>query len=94
MRRPDISPTRSTAALRLIDAELSAVTDALATGQAATIAQTAAALADAQRVFVLGAGRSGLALRMTGMRLMHLGLTVSRALPPVLGHGVGLCRYR
>jgi 6-phospho-3-hexuloisomerase len=38
------------------------------------------ALADlisgAERVFVLGAGRSGLALRMTAMRLMHLGLTV------------------
>ncbi|GAB3285655.1 6-phospho-3-hexuloisomerase [Kineosporia babensis] len=29
-----------------------------------------------ERVFVLGAGRSGLALRMTAMRLMHLGLTV------------------
>jgi len=28
----------------------------------------------AERVFVHGAGRSGLALRMTAMRLMHLGL--------------------
>ncbi|WP_345033365.1 6-phospho-3-hexuloisomerase [Arthrobacter methylotrophus] len=28
------------------------------------------------RVFVAGAGRSGLVLRMAGMRLMHLGLTV------------------
>ncbi|MCJ1712761.1 6-phospho-3-hexuloisomerase [Curtobacterium sp. VKM Ac-2922] len=33
-------------------------------------------LADADRVFVHGAGRSGLALRMTAMRLMHLGLQV------------------
>jgi 6-phospho-3-hexuloisomerase len=33
-------------------------------------------LADADRVFVVGAGRSGLALRMTAMRLMHLGLDV------------------
>lgn len=33
-------------------------------------------LADAERVFVVGAGRSGLALRMTAMRLMHLGLEV------------------
>ncbi|MCU1478442.1 MAG: 3-hexulose-6-phosphate isomerase, partial [Subtercola sp.] len=33
-------------------------------------------ISSAQRVFVLGAGRSGLALRMTAMRLMHLGLTV------------------
>lgn len=33
-------------------------------------------LAGADRVFVHGAGRSGLALRMTAMRLMHLGLDV------------------
>ncbi len=33
-------------------------------------------LASAEHVFVYGAGRSGLALRMTAMRLMHLGLTV------------------
>ncbi|WZH37306.1 MAG: 6-phospho-3-hexuloisomerase [Microbacterium enclense] len=33
-------------------------------------------LTGGERVFVLGAGRSGLALRMTAMRLMHLGLDV------------------
>ena len=33
-------------------------------------------LRDAPRVFVLGAGRSGLALGMVAMRLMHLGLVV------------------
>ncbi|KQS10039.1 6-phospho-3-hexuloisomerase [Curtobacterium sp. MCLR17_007] len=33
-------------------------------------------LGSAARVFVHGAGRSGLALRMTAMRLMHLGLQV------------------
>lgn len=33
-------------------------------------------LSSAARVFVHGAGRSGLALRMTAMRLMHLGLQV------------------
>lgn len=33
-------------------------------------------LSGAERVFVHGAGRSGLALRMTAMRLMHLGLDV------------------
>ncbi|MFB2585758.1 6-phospho-3-hexuloisomerase [Herbiconiux liukaitaii] len=33
-------------------------------------------IAGADRVFVLGAGRSGLALGMTAMRLMHLGLDV------------------
>lgn len=36
----------------------------------------AANVTGANRVFVVGAGRSGLALRMTAMRLMHLGLTV------------------
>jgi 6-phospho-3-hexuloisomerase len=30
----------------------------------------------AKRVFVVGAGRTGLALKATAMRLMHLGLTV------------------
>jgi 6-phospho-3-hexuloisomerase len=33
-------------------------------------------IGSAERVFLLGAGRSGLALQMTAMRLMHLGLTV------------------
>jgi len=34
------------------------------------------ALLDAPRIFVYGAGRSGLALKMVAMRLMHLGLAV------------------
>jgi 6-phospho-3-hexuloisomerase len=38
--------------------------------------QAAAMLASADRVFVAGAGRSGLVLRMAAMRLMHLGLVV------------------
>jgi 6-phospho-3-hexuloisomerase len=33
-------------------------------------------IAQAERVFVIGAGRSGLSLRSAAMRLMHLGLTV------------------
>ncbi|CAN7381438.1 SIS domain-containing protein [Microbacterium foliorum] len=47
-------------------------------------------LTSAPRVFVLGAGRSGLALRMTAMRLMHLGLTVHVAgdtTTPAIGTG-------
>lgn len=40
------------------------------------LARTAALLVDAERVFVHGAGRSGLGLQMTAMRLMHLGLDV------------------
>jgi 6-phospho-3-hexuloisomerase len=45
-------------------------------GTAVALDDAAAALRHARRVFVLGAGRSGLALKMTAMRLMHLGLEV------------------
>ncbi|GAA3628319.1 SIS domain-containing protein [Kineosporia mesophila] len=47
-------------------------------------------LHDADRVFVHGAGRSGLALRMTAMRLMHLGLVVhvvGEVTAPAIGKG-------
>jgi 6-phospho-3-hexuloisomerase len=40
------------------------------------VAALAALLHQTDRVFVAGAGRSGLVLRMAAMRLMHLGLTV------------------
>ena len=40
------------------------------------IAAATMALLGAARIFVTGAGRSGLAVRMVAMRLMHLGLTV------------------
>lgn len=67
-------------ALSLIRDELDtlverAVTDASET-DADPFEALADLLADADRVFVVGAGRSGLALRMTAMRLMHLGLEV------------------
>lgn len=44
----------------------------------------------ARRVFVMGAGRSGLVLKMTAMRLMHLGLVVHVAgevTAPAIGPG-------
>lgn len=44
----------------------------------------------ADRVFVVGAGRSGLVLRMAAMRLMHLGLTVhvvGESTTPAIGSG-------
>lgn len=44
----------------------------------------------AERVFVLGAGRSGIALQMTAMRLMHLGLdvhVVGDVTAPAIGPG-------
>ena len=65
-------------ALGLILAENTALADRLAAdaAAAASLDALAARIGAAQRVFVLGAGRSGLALRMTAMRLMHLGLDV------------------
>jgi 6-phospho-3-hexuloisomerase len=47
-------------------------------------------LLTARHVFVTGAGRSGLALRMTAMRLMHLGLSVhvvGEVTAPAIGEG-------
>ena len=62
-------------ALGLIFAENSRVVDELR-ASASSLEAAASLLAAAPRVFVLGAGRSGLALKMTAMRLMHLGLDV------------------
>ncbi|MFJ4266526.1 6-phospho-3-hexuloisomerase [Paenarthrobacter nicotinovorans] len=57
----------------LILDELSRVASGLDYGQLAGLAEKVSA---AERVFLAGAGRSGLVLRMAAMRLMHLGLTV------------------
>lgn len=43
---------------------------------AESLAQAGALMETASRVFVAGAGRSGLCMRALGMRLMHLGKTV------------------
>lgn len=64
----------------------------------ATLAQVSEAEIDhaqkmilaSRRVFVTGAGRSGLALKMAAMRLMHLGLTVyvaGEVTTPAIGEG-------
>ncbi|WP_370446274.1 6-phospho-3-hexuloisomerase [Cryobacterium sp. Y57] len=63
-------------ALGLIFDENSHVVSALRSASASSLDEAATALAAAPRIFVLGAGRSGLALKMTAMRLMHLGLDV------------------
>lgn len=64
--------------LTLIGEELSGVIERLSGDRDSiqTLDGLAECVARADRVFVVGAGRSGLALRMTAMRLMHLGLTV------------------
>jgi 6-phospho-3-hexuloisomerase len=67
--------------LLVIADELGSVVERLTSGDDAHADDSPAdALVDeiarARRVFLHGAGRSGLALRMTAMRLMHLGLDV------------------
>jgi 6-phospho-3-hexuloisomerase len=63
-----------------IDRNLSLVKDEISDTAAKINEQEMAVLAnhlsETGRVFVAGAGRSGLVLRMAAMRLMHLGLTV------------------
>jgi 6-phospho-3-hexuloisomerase len=80
-----VSPT-ATASLEVDDTagaialNLSLVRDEIADTVAKIDEQQLVVLAShvrlADRVFVAGAGRSGLVLRMAAMRLMHLGLTV------------------
>lgn len=48
----------------------------LAAVSASQLQAAAEAILAAPRIFTAGAGRSGLALKMAAMRLMHLGLTV------------------
>ncbi|WP_105567388.1 6-phospho-3-hexuloisomerase [Microbacterium halophytorum] len=62
--------------LGLVADELSGAIDRVAAEDPTALDRVADLVAESPRVFVLGAGRSGLALRMTAMRLMHLGLTV------------------
>jgi 6-phospho-3-hexuloisomerase len=74
-------------AITLIVGELRAVLGRLDAGELDRLAD---ALTDADRVFVHGSGRSGIALRMTAMRLMHLGLTVhvvGETTTPAIGAG-------
>lgn len=72
MTPPDVGIAAS---LARISGELTSVLDRLAAVPAG-LDDVLDVLAGADRVFVLGAGRSGLALQMTAMRLMHLGLDV------------------
>ena len=65
-----------TTALDSIYSELAATGAALSATNGDAFDRATDALGGARRVFTLGAGRSGIALNMTAMRLMHLGLTV------------------
>jgi 6-phospho-3-hexuloisomerase len=65
-----------TTALDSIYSELATTGAAISAANGDSLDAAADALRGARRVFTLGAGRSGIALNMTAMRLMHLGLTV------------------
>ncbi|MEJ1115746.1 6-phospho-3-hexuloisomerase [Paenarthrobacter sp. CCNWLY172] len=67
------TPAQAALNLSLIQGEIVSTTNAIDVGQLAVLAER---IRRAERVFLAGAGRSGLVLRMAAMRLMHLGLTV------------------
>jgi 6-phospho-3-hexuloisomerase len=71
-----VAPLGVTNALVAIAAENADIVIALGAAADSSLTDAALRIQQADRVFVLGAGRSGLALRMTAMRLMHLGLSV------------------
>jgi 6-phospho-3-hexuloisomerase len=76
--------------LSLIAEELDSVVEQFAAADDPAAEQLAELVSQARRVFVHGAGRSGLALRMTAMRLMHLGLevhVVGDATTPAIAEG-------
>ena len=77
-------------ALDLVRAEVDRAVRAVVDTDPDGLAAVADLLSGARRVFVHGAGRSGLALRMTAMRLMHLGLAVhvvGEVTAPAIGEG-------
>ncbi|WP_221586403.1 6-phospho-3-hexuloisomerase [Microbacterium sp. G2-8] len=70
------SQTEALTAVDRVSDEVRRALEDVAHTQEPSLAQLEEAVLSARRIFVLGAGRSGLALRMTAMRLMHLGLAV------------------
>lgn len=68
-----VTASAITSNLELVQDEIDATTERVNPQEVATLAGY---LDDADRIFIAGAGRSGLVLRMAGMRLMHLGRTV------------------
>lgn len=78
------------AAISLAADELLRAAERTSVASSAELDELAALIEGAERVFVLGAGRSGIALRMTAMRLMHLGLdvhVVGDVTAPAIGPG-------
>ncbi|MCU1545371.1 MAG: 3-hexulose-6-phosphate isomerase [Homoserinimonas sp.] len=63
-------------ALESVASEISATARGIVSANADSLDRGADELRKARRVYTLGAGRSGIALSMTAMRLMHLGFAV------------------
>jgi 6-phospho-3-hexuloisomerase len=63
-------------ALEAVASEIAVAGRGIVSANADSLDRAADELRKARRVYTLGAGRSGIALSMTAMRLMHLGLTV------------------
>jgi 6-phospho-3-hexuloisomerase len=77
-------------ALAQIADEHARLTSAVLAEDRGDLARAIGLLGSAPRIFVHGAGRSGLALRMVAMRLMHLGRTVhvvGETTTPAIGTG-------
>jgi 6-phospho-3-hexuloisomerase len=72
----DVLETGVGYSLNRIRAEVDATIHLLVHANPVALAQFAEQVCQAHRVFIVGAGRSGLALQMTAMRFMHLGLNV------------------
>jgi 6-phospho-3-hexuloisomerase len=84
---PGTDASRTADALLLLRGELDAL---IARPAEQDLEAFTGLVSGADRVFVHGAGRSGIALRMTAMRLMHLGLVVhvvGDATTPAIGAG-------
>lgn len=73
--RPSLEETTEqvTHNLSSIQDEILSTTNRIGANQLALLTHR---IQEAERIFLAGAGRSGLVLRMAAMRLMHLGLTV------------------
>lgn len=69
----EVTPEAIAGNVSLILGEVAGTATAIDEGQLAAVSTL---LGRADRIFVAGAGRSGLVLRMAAMRLMHLGLNV------------------
>lgn len=73
-----------------LDLVLDEVSGAVRSVDPDTLAVSAELIEHADRIFVFGQGRSGIALRAIGMRLMHLGLSVhvvGETTAPAIGPG-------